>query len=113
MKNYNIYFHNNITNPNDIISITWYSESKTLLFQGQNGQYLKDKVVKMPNTQDELSCEVANDSVRRDDPSSFANLLNDTAISLTQHENHAIECTECRKLSVEMAEVNLDVEILM
>lgn len=75
---------------NDKITITWYVNKKSLLFQGQLGNILKTQI---------LNLNIIEDIV-----------VNDDLIDVSEESES--NCTECRRLSMEMAEVKLDIEIL-
>ena len=90
---------------NDKITITWYTNKRSLLFQGQLGKILKAQILNLYTTESIVLDNNCND-VCEELPSSPLNQPLDG-----QHGAER-ECTEYRRLSVEMAQVKLDIEIL-
>lgn len=96
------------------MTITWYYESKTLLFQGSSGTTLKTRIL------ESLGC-IASDNNLNICESLLLNQgsngmpdrqeINNCLQTQSQSVNPS-ECTECRRLALEMAEVKLDLEIL-
>lgn len=89
---------------NKKITITWYANKKTMLFQGQMGNMLKTHILKLNATE---SMVLDNDcNVEAEEIQSLSSQ------PLRAQQGTSIECLECRRLSVEMAEAKLDIEIL-
>ena len=93
---------------NDHIAITWYSDKKTLLFQGRIGNRLKERILNLPASGIVTSGEdnALEDNASADSSTPTVNL------SMQLQDDAEGECSGCKRVSAELAGVKLDIEIL-
>ena len=93
---------------NDHIAITWYSDKKTLLFQGRIGNRLKERILNLPASGIVTSGEdnALEDNASADSSTPTVNL------SMQLQDDAEGECSGCKRVSAELPGVKLDIEIL-
>ena len=82
------------------VTITWYADRKTLLFQGSVGNKLKEHIINLLKSD--------GGTFERRSHIDFGQ----SSLSSVNRNEETFESTEYRRLSVEMAEAKLDIEIL-
>ena len=82
------------------VTITWYWDKKTLLFQGSVGSMLKEHIINLLKSD--------GGTFERRSRNDFGK----SSLSSVNRNEEMFESTEYRRLSVEMAEAKLDIKIL-
>ena len=83
------------------VTITWYADKKTLLFQGSVGNMLKEHIINLLKSDGGTLERRSRNDFGKSSPSSV------------NRNEETFESTEYGRLSVEMAEAKLEIEILL